>query len=51
MTETGDKELGRLWRSASSMHINFYEGWATKEHVEEALKDVKSFMEKLEKLK
>jgi hypothetical protein len=24
--ETGDRELGRLWRSVVSMHVNFYEG-------------------------
>jgi len=45
--ETSDEELGRLWRSISSMHVNFYEGWATKKHVEEAIKDVEKFMGKL----
>ena len=45
--ERGDEELTRLWRSISSMHVNFYEGWATKEHVEGALKDARSFVGKL----
>lgn len=48
--ETGDKELGRLWRSANSMHTNFYEGWADKRHVEEAIEDAENFIRKLEKL-
>ena len=48
--ETGDRELGRLWRSASSMHTNFYEGWADKRHVEEAIEDVENFVRKLERL-
>jgi len=48
--ETRDEELGKLWRSVSSMHVNFYEGWATKRHVEEAIKDAENFMEKVKKL-
>jgi len=48
--ETHDEELGRLWRSVSSMHVNFYEGWATKKHVEGAIKDAENFMEKVKKL-
>lgn len=50
LEETGDEELGRLWRSVSSMHVNFYEGWATRKHVEGAIKDAESFMEKVKKL-
>jgi len=50
MKEAQDEELGRLWRSVNSMHINFYEGWASREHVEGAIKDAKRFIEKLEKL-
>ena len=48
--ETGDGELGRLWRSVSSMHVNFYEGWATREHVEGAIEDAENFLAKLKKL-
>jgi len=48
--ETRDEELGRLWRSVSSMHVNFYEGWATKRHVEEAIRDAENFMGKVKKL-
>ena len=36
--ETGDEELGSLWRTAISMHVNFYEGWAPGEEIERALK-------------
>ena len=32
--QTGDEELGGLWRTAISMHMNLYEGWAPKEEVE-----------------
>ncbi len=48
--ELGDEELGRLWRTAMSMHVNFYEGWAPRGEVESALKDLKEFLEKLRKL-
>lgn len=50
VNETGDRDLGRLWRSVSSMHVNFYEGWATREHVEDALRDVENLMGKLKRL-
>jgi len=48
--ETSDEELGRLWRTAISMHVNFYENWAPREEVERSLKDVEKFLEKLKKL-
>jgi len=35
------------WAHASVMHICFYEGWCTKAHVEQALKRVKSLVEKI----
>ena len=47
----GDVELGRLWRSASSMHVNFYEGWASREHVEDALSDVRELINRLKRLR
>jgi len=48
--ETGDRELGRLWRSVVSMHVNFYEGWATRTHVEEAVRDAEELVERLKRL-
>ncbi|MEM2302803.1 MAG: PaREP1 family protein [Candidatus Bathyarchaeia archaeon] len=48
--ETHDEELGRLWRSVSSMHVNFYEGWATEKHVKGVIEDTESFIEKVKKL-
>jgi hypothetical protein len=48
--EFQDKELSRLWRSASPMHVNFYEGWADKRHIEGAIEDVEKLLEKLKKL-
>ncbi len=48
--ETHDEELGRLWRSVSSMHVNFYGGWDTEKHVKGAIEDAESFIEKVKKL-
>jgi HEPN domain-containing protein len=48
--ETGDRELGRLWRSVTSMHVNFYEGWATRTHVEEVVRDAEELVERLKRL-
>jgi len=45
--ESGDRELGKLWRSAISMQVNFYEGWATLEAVRDALEDARELLEKL----
>jgi len=47
--EFQDKELSRLWRSASPLHVNFYEGWADKRHVE-GVEGVEKLLEKLKKL-
>ncbi len=48
--ETGDEELGDLWRTATAMHTNFYEGWAPKGEVERSLKRIERFIQKLRKL-
>lgn len=45
--ETGDEDLRRLWQVATSLHQNFYENWLPGEIVEESIKDVKEFIEKL----
>ena len=50
VAETGDEDIGRAWRTAISMHVNFYEGWAPAEEVERALKEVKGLVEKLKGL-
>ena len=47
----GDGQLRRLWQVASSMHASFYEGWATAEYVEDALDDVRAFVERLRGLR
>lgn len=49
--EVEDEELGDLWRTATSMHINFYENWAPKGEVDRSLKRVESLLEKLKKLR
>jgi len=38
------------WMAANGMHICFYEGWCTAEHVEEALKRVKRLVEEIMKI-
>jgi hypothetical protein len=43
----GDVMLRYLWRTANSLHQNFYEGWMPPREVELAVRDVKVFVEKL----
>ncbi|BEP17322.1 PaREP1 family protein [Pyrofollis japonicus] len=51
------KELGEwvsnAWAHATAMHVCFYEGWCSKEHVEDAIEEieklVKTIEEKIEK--
>jgi hypothetical protein len=47
--EKGDKEIMKLWFSATSFHQNFYENWFPEEAVRSAIEDVKNFIEKLRK--
>ena len=44
-----DDEIRKLWRTAISMHINFYEKWAPLEDVKQALEDIKTLVNKLRK--
>ena len=48
--ETGDTDIARLYRVASALHANFYEGWLTDDLIEGGLQDVASFVDKLEAL-
>jgi len=50
VAETGDEEIGRAWRTAVSMHVNFYEGWAPAEEVKRALDEVRGLVERLKGL-
>jgi len=43
----GDPELRHLWRAASVLHQNFYEGWMPPREVEPAVEDVKRLVGKL----
>ncbi len=45
--DLGDRELGRLWRSAVSLHQNFYENWFVESQVIDGVEDVKRFLQKL----
>ena len=42
--------IARLYRVASALHANFYEGWLTEDFIEAGLQDVTRFIEKLEAL-
>ena len=48
--ETRDPEIRTLFRLAGDLHINFYEGWLTREMVEDGLAQVAELLEKLEGL-
>lgn len=48
--ETGDRDLWTLFHTASSLHANFYEGWQTREMVEQGVSDVAALVEKLDGL-
>jgi HEPN domain-containing protein len=45
-----DRELRRLWRTANSLHQNFYEGWMPLEDVKYAVEDVRQFVERLKRM-
>ena len=44
----GDPDIRRFWHAATSMHVNFYEGWADEGLVRGALEDVKKLLARLE---
>lgn len=48
--EAGDRRLRNLFRSANSLHQNFYEGWMTRDAVEDGLRDVEELVDKLQVL-
>lgn len=48
--ETGDESIGDAWRTATAMHVNFYEGWAPRGEVERSLRKVKELVSKLKAL-
>jgi len=48
--ELQDREIGRLWRSSTSLHQNFYENWFTENQVAEGVEDAKKLVEKLKQL-
>ena len=48
--ESGDEQLRTLFHAASSLHINFYEGWMPREMVENGLNQVVQLVGKLERL-
>jgi hypothetical protein len=51
VAETRDDGLGRLWRTAASMHVNFYEDWAPREEVERSLRKYREIPKKTQRAK
>ena len=45
--ELSDERLQNLFRSASALHQNFYEGWMTEAAVADGLKDVEEITSRL----
>ena len=45
--ELSDERLQNLFRSASALHQNFYEGWMTEAAVADGLKDVEQITSRL----
>ncbi len=41
-------DLGRLFRSASLLHTNFYEEWMLEGYVRDAIDDAKAYLQELE---
>ena len=50
ISEEQDREIGRLWRSTTSLHQNIYENWFTESQVVDGVEDVKKLIEKLKQL-
>ena len=46
--EVGDRDIYRLFNTASTLHENFYENQMTAHDIAEALEDVEGLLEKLE---
>ena len=47
--ESGNHRLVALFRSASALHFNFYEGWMSRAAVEDGLRDVSELVELLDR--
>jgi len=45
-----DREIRYLWRTANTLHQNFYENWMPPREVSYAVEDVKRFVERLREL-
>ena len=43
-SETGQPEIIRLFNSASSLHVNFYEGWMAAPFIAESIEAVKELL-------
>ena len=46
--ELGRTDLTRLFRSAGSLHNNFYENWMGEDHVRGGIQDVRTFLREME---
>lgn len=48
--EVSDRSLSPLFKTASSLHQNFYEGWLPAEVIREDLDNVATFVERMERI-
>ena len=48
--ETGDRDISDLFHIASSLHVNFYEDWLPAAMVEDGLRQMDRFLDKVEPL-
>ncbi len=48
--ETDDSQIRDLFRTANSLHMNFYENWQTDDFVQDGIERVEVLVEKLEPL-
>ena len=46
--ELDRRDLARLFRSASSLHINFYEDWMAEGHVRDGIEDARTYVTEME---
>ena len=46
--ELGRPHLRRLFRSAGSLHTNFYENWMAEDHVLDAIDDALTYLQEME---
>ncbi len=49
--EQNRPDLSRVFRSASSLHTNFYENWMAESHVEGGIDDARTYIQEVEAIR